>query len=94
MRWQDELTKKRCDNPWGAGDAPDRWKDIILEADEMLTYIDPNYRILQVKEKFGSLRYYYETQWEIDSIQFKIMEAIVRRAEGQTLRVRFDDTNE
>jgi hypothetical protein len=91
MSWQGELTKKRCSNPYGAYDAPDRWKDIILEADEMLAYIDPNYRILQIKEKFGGLRYYFESEYQYPSIQHKIMDAIIYRAEGEILRVRFEE---
>lgn len=83
MTWQDELTKKRCDKPYGAYDAPDRWKDIILKTDEMLAYIDPNYKINQIKEKFGGLRYYFESDYEYDSTQHKIMDAIVRWAENE-----------
>ena len=34
------------------------WHDLILELDEELSQIDPDYRIYQVKEKFGALRVY------------------------------------
>lgn len=34
------------------------WWDIIKELEEKLNAIDPNFDLLQVKEKFGALRYY------------------------------------
>jgi len=34
------------------------WYQIIVDCDKELTAIDPNYQILQIKEKFGGLRYY------------------------------------
>ena len=36
------------------------WYQIILDCDKELTAIDPNYRIFQIKEKFGGLRYYFK----------------------------------
>ena len=35
------------------------WYGIIIECHKKLKAIDPDYRILQIKEKFGSLRYYF-----------------------------------
>jgi len=34
------------------------WYQIIVDCDDELTAIDPKYEILQIKEKFGGLRYY------------------------------------
>jgi hypothetical protein len=34
------------------------WYQIVVDCDKELTAIDPDYQILQVKEKFGGLRYY------------------------------------
>lgn len=34
------------------------WYQIVVDCDKELTAIDPNYQILQIKEKFGGLRYY------------------------------------
>ena len=34
------------------------WQPLIEVLDEQLTALDPDYRIVQVKEKFGGLRYY------------------------------------
>lgn len=84
MSWQADLNAKRCAKGWYGCIAPDVWKDIILEADEMLAFIDPDYQINQVKEKFGTLRYYFETKYDYDSIERKIMNAIAWHAEEQT----------
>jgi len=37
------------------------WQDIVLRLHKKLTMLDPEYRIVQIKEKFGILRFYYET---------------------------------
>ena len=34
------------------------WYQIVVDCDKELTVIDPNYQILQIKEKFGGLRFY------------------------------------
>jgi len=34
------------------------WRDIILRLDEQIAEIDPDYKVDQIKEKFGGLRYY------------------------------------
>jgi hypothetical protein len=61
------------------------WYKIICETDEMLSYIDPDYEIHQVKEKFGTLRFYYQSNtYSYDSIQVKVMDALVGRAEQRS----------
>lgn len=62
-------------------DCGDGWKGIINELDEMLSFIDPNYEVNQVKEKYGTLRYYYQSKYSYVSTQGKIMNALVERAE-------------
>ena len=37
------------------------WYLIVADCDTDLTAINPDYQILQIKEKFGTLRYYYKT---------------------------------
>jgi len=34
------------------------WYQIVVDCDKELTAIDSNYKIFQIKEKFGGLRYY------------------------------------
>lgn len=43
---------------WKGLDIPDEWFPIIHKLDADLAEIDPDYILLQVKTKFGSLRYY------------------------------------
>lgn len=38
------------------------WYPIILDLDQDLGAIDPDYQLVQVKEKFGRLRYYVEPE--------------------------------
>jgi hypothetical protein len=52
---------------------PEAWYGTVLKIDAMLGLIDPNYQLLQVKDKFGQLRYYYSTEKEDAR---KVMDAI------------------
>jgi len=64
----------------------DGWKEIIRNTDEKLKYIDPDYTIAQIKEKFGGLRYYFDSSLEYGSIAHEIMDDIVRAAEYEASR--------
>lgn len=44
---------------------PDGWAHIIEQCHDELVELDPNYRIVQVKEKFGGLRFYFNHGKEI-----------------------------
>ena len=52
------LEEKRKAAPCGNQELPG-WAAIIKEIDEYLCTLDPNYTVEQVKEKFGTLRFYY-----------------------------------
>lgn len=81
--WQEELNAKRLKTRgWYGCIAPDGWKDIVLKADEMLGFIDPDYEIHQIKEKFGTLRYYFGTTKS--GVESDIMYAIERWAESRS----------
>lgn len=58
---------------------PDGWLDLILDMDARLAEADPDYRIVQVKEKFGGLRYYIER--DTDATR-----AIIGDGEARSLR--------
>lgn len=82
MGWQEELNERRLKTKgWYGCIAPDGWKKIVEETDAMLAHIDPDYEIHQVKEKFGTLRYYFGTNYASDTMEYKIMHAIERAAE-------------
>ena len=38
------------------------WYDLIEKIDVELRVIDPEYTIYQIKEKFGALRFYFDTE--------------------------------
>lgn len=37
---------------------PPEWEELIIQLDKDIAKIDPNYKVVQVKQKFGGLRYY------------------------------------
>lgn len=55
------------------------WVPIVEELHAAILEIDPDYRVDQVKEKFGGLRFYYST----DSDRGDEIEALVKAAEMQ-----------
>lgn len=36
------------------------WEHLFEEANTLLAAADPDYRVIQIKEKFGSMRFYFE----------------------------------
>lgn len=51
----------------------DIWYTQIVDAHTRLTAIDPNYRITQIKEKFGDLCFYFHTDnrglwWDMQEV--------------------------
>ena len=36
------------------------WGDLLMQADAFIALVDPDYKIIQIKEKLGGLRYYYK----------------------------------
>ena len=47
------------------------WKQLILDCDREMSEINPDYTILQIKEKFGGLRYYVEGHSDLFDIEEK-----------------------
>jgi hypothetical protein len=83
---------KVAGNEWGIGadmsypepyglECGTGWKGIVDHTHEKLKYIDPDYKITQIKEKFGGLRYYFDTSLYYGSIAHEIMDDIVKSAE-------------
>lgn len=85
MSWQEEFNDKRlAKGGWYGCIVQDGWKELVLETDAMLLRMDPDYKICQVKEKFGTLRYYYDSELEYGTIERKIMDAIIDAAEAKS----------
>jgi len=61
------------------------WYGIIKDLDAELALIDPEYQITQIKEKFGTLRFYFETKSprfiEMHEIVYKYEEISARTCE-------------
>lgn len=77
----------RIPEGWGRWLTCDKgWYPLVIETHKKLNYIDPNYEVHQIKEKFGSLRYYYHSSWNYYSIPGKIMQDIVNGAEKESTR--------
>ena len=67
-RFSDKKARIECD---------EGWHKLILDLDAELSEIDPNYVVLQIKEKFGGLRYYYITE----SSRGRLMDHVIRNYE-------------
>jgi hypothetical protein len=57
------------------------WYPLLIELNEKLAQIEPDYEIHQVKEKFGTLRYYIGT---IDHDRFDQMSKIIDSYESKS----------
>jgi hypothetical protein len=57
------------------------WEKIVVDCNEELSKIDPNYKILQVKEKFGDLRFYFEPSDKSNEDLRKKMNDVVAKHE-------------
>ena len=53
------------------------WHQLLVELDEELSEIDPDYKIDQIKEKFGALRFYYTTTTR----RKRLMDSIISKYE-------------
>ena len=63
------------------------WMPIVLWADKQLAEIDPHYRIDQIKEKFGGLRYYFSSDLIVeDQDSGHRMYSIVAAAEQASMK--------
>lgn len=57
---------------------PPGWTKLVCELDDSLEELNPGYKIVQVKEKFGTLRYYIEP---LDSFSMATARIIINIAE-------------
>lgn len=72
-----EAMLRRVPDTWGRMVGCDRgWYPLVVELDRDLAQLDPGYILLQVKEKWGVLRLYFESAPELTGA----MQALVERA--------------
>ncbi|NOR99663.1 hypothetical protein HGK63_05840 [Mycobacteroides abscessus] len=82
--YEDDLRAimRRIPPGWGRWISCSRgWYPIVIELDQALAAIDPDYEVHQCKEKFAGLRYYFHT--ELGDEVRKQMDALVDAAEEQ-----------
>ena len=64
-------------------DIDEGWYQLVIDCDKELIAIDPHYRIFQIKEKFGGLRYYFHPSQSDTS---KAMNEVVSKYEAIAAR--------
>ena len=57
------------------------WNNLVIQCNKELQEIDPNYEVLQVKEKYGGLRFYFASSDGVSSENISKMHAIVEKYE-------------
>ena len=77
----EELKKKIVPEYWKSIDVDEGWYQLVMDCDRDITLVDPNYEIYQVKEKFGTLRYYVKPSNQEDTETIKKIQEIVTRYE-------------
>lgn len=86
MILQKEIERIKAKLPDGFKDMPGPgWSEIIINLNRKLEMLDPDYKIIQIKEKFGALRYYYESDVKISAVK-EAMDRYVRHAEMQSIQ--------
>jgi hypothetical protein len=63
----------------------DGWQPLIEKLHIDLLNIDPNYEVLQIKEKFGGLRYYIQMSFEMSI--YNAQEALIEEAEAKSFTI-------
>ena len=78
-----EAILRRIPDGWGRWLSVDAgWYPLVIATDALLAGLDADYRVHQVKEKFGTLRYYYWPSSEAVSLETQdAMDAITDGAE-------------
>jgi hypothetical protein len=72
---------RRIPTGWGRWiDCEAGWYPILADLEAKLSTLDPDYTVLQIKEKFGTLRFYCATEANDDDARRRFDE-LVRRAE-------------
>lgn len=61
----------------------DSWYTPIKEAHELLKQVIPGYRPVQIKEKFGDLRFYFDKSPAATELQCQLANVIIRDAEAR-----------
>lgn len=63
------------------------WHPLILLLHNRLVGIDPDYRVLQVKEKLGGLRYYIQPSQGLDEVLYRRLFDVEDEAEAESFHI-------
>lgn len=63
------------------------WDDLIRQLHNRLVGIDPDYRVVQVKEKLGGLRYYIEPSPGLDEMLCRRLTDVEYEAEAESFHI-------
>ena len=82
-----QLAKKIKPPYYSTIEVDEGWYQLVLDCDKELSKIDPKYDLFQVKEKFGGLRYYFQSsnpglREEMDSVVARYEEIAGRTCEA------------
>ena len=55
------------------------WYQIVVDCDDELSVLDPDYKVVQIKQKFGILRYYFQPSVPANKDLTDAMHAVVRK---------------
>lgn len=78
-----EKLKEKISPPFGKYiDVDEGWYQIVIDCDKELTEIDSNYIVIQIKQKFAGLRYYFEQSDIYDGDALSKMNAVVKKYEA------------
>lgn len=79
-----ERIRGRFDDGWGQWiDCEEGWWPILVRLDADFAAIDPGFRLHQVKQKWGGLRWYYEPSVGLPQATCDLLEARLREAEAE-----------
>lgn len=67
---------------------PSQWISILETLDEKIRKHDPDYQILQIKEKFGTLRIYVKISEDTSSYGREIIQSLIEEAEDESKQYR------
>jgi rubrerythrin len=83
QEWTDAARQKRMNElkmECGEG-----WRKLVEACHQELLEIDPGYKPTQIKEKFGHLRYYFDTTLKFEDPNFHHMHRIANRYELKSM---------
>lgn len=63
-------------------DVDEGWYQLIVDCDKELSELDPNYKIYQIKEKFGKLRYYNQSSKSFNEQTYLKISSVISKYEN------------